>query len=154
MLVSSESHNNERNNAMNLNSAYPSRFLSAEDLNGQDVTVTISNVTQETLGQGKDAQQKLVAEFAGKKKAMVLNKTNAKTIAKLYGDETDEWVGKKITIGPREVEFQGDLILALRVSLKAPAAGAAPAKAAKPAPAAEPADQDGNNVENSDDVGF
>jgi len=116
--------------------------------------VTISEVTQEILGQGKDAQQKLVASFVGKKKAMVLNKTNAKTIAKLYGDETDGWTSKRITIGAREVEFQGDMILALRVSLKAPAAAGAPAKAAaKPAPVAEPSDQDGGNVE-EDSVGF
>ena len=140
---------------MNLNDAYPSRFLSAEDLNGQDVTVTIANVTQETLGQGKDAQQKLVASFVGKKKAMVLNKTNAKTIAKLYGDETDGWVGQRITIGARDVEFQGDMILALRVSLKAPAPAGAVKPAAKsaPAPIVEPSDNDGGNVE-ADDVGF
>ena len=116
--------------------------------------MTISEVTQEILGQGKDAQQKLVASFVGKKKAMVLNKTNAKTIAKFYGDETDGWTSKRITIGAREVEFQGDMILALRVSLKAPAAAGAPAKAAaKPAPVAEPSDQDGGNVE-EDSVGF
>ena len=141
---------------MNLNDAYPSRFLSAEDLNGQDVTVTIANVTQETLGQGKDAQQKLVASFVGKKKAMVLNKTNAKTIAKLYGDETDGWAGKRITIRAQEVEFQGDMILALRVSLKAPPAFGAPAKAAaRPAPVVEPSDNDGGNVDpEADNVGF
>ena len=140
---------------MNLNDAYPSRFLSAEDLNGQDVTVTIANVTQETLGQGKDAQQKLVASFVGKKKAMVLNKTNAKTIAKLYGDETDGWTGKRITIGAREVEFQGDMILALRVSLKAPAAPAANAAKVAPKAVVEPSDNDGGNVDpQADDVGF
>lgn len=133
---------------MNLNDAYPSRFLSAEDLNGQDVTVTITSVELERIGQGKDAADKLVIGFHGKKKQFVANKTNAKTIAKLHGDETDGWIGKRITLGPREVEFQGDMVTALRVSLKPP--GAAPAKPAVAKP--EPSDNDGSNVD--PDVGF
>lgn len=132
---------------MNLQTAYPSRYLSAEDLNGQDVTMTIAGVTMETLGQGRDSQQKLVASFVGKKKAFVLNKTNAKTIAKLYGDETDGWVGKRITIRAQEVEFQGDMVLALRVSLKAPAQAGKPAAATAAAPVAAPSDNDGGPID-------
>ena len=132
---------------MNLSDAYPSRFLSAEDLNGQDVTVTIASVSLERIGQGKDAADKLVIGFSGKKKFFVANKTNAKTIAKLHGDETDAWVGQRITLGPRDVEFQGDMVTALRVSLKAPAAGAAPAK---PVPA--PSDNDGGPLDDEDQI--
>jgi hypothetical protein len=144
---------------MNLNQAYPSKYLTAEDLNDQSATVTISDVVQERLGQGKDASDKLVISFQGKKKSLVCNKTNAKTIAKVLGsDETDDWIGQRIIIEPREVEFQGDMVLALRVSLKKPAAPAAAPAAhgmmGKPAQRAEAAPQqaveDGEESEASD----
>ena len=120
---------------MKIGQAYPSNFLKADDLQGKDVVVTIEGCELESIGQGHDKQDKLILHFVGKQKAMVLNKTNAKTIAKLYGDETDDWVGKRITLSPREVEFQGDMVLAIRVSLRAPGsvASAAPVPVAAPA---------------------
>jgi len=136
---------------MNLNEAFPSAFLKAQDLNNKSVTVEIASVELTELGQGRDKETKLLVSFRGKEKKLVCNKTNASTIAKLYGDDTDGWIGNKITLQPREVEFQGDMVLAIRVSLMKP--GAAPAKpvakAAAPAPA--PSDNDGGNV---NDVGF
>ncbi len=149
---------------MNLSQAYPSKFLTAEDLNGRDATVTISSVDLEEIGQGRDKSSKLVIGMMGKKKLFVVNKTNAKTIEKVLGSsETDDWIGKRITIGPREVEFQGDMVTALRVSLKAPAAAAAAAPthgpmgkplnrpATNPQPEPEPSDQDGGGVESSEE---
>ena len=117
---------------MKLNDAYPSRFLTAEDLNGKDIAVTIASVELEDIGQGHDKSKKLVITMTGKKKAFVVNKTNAGTIAKVLGtDETEEWVDRQIIIGPREVEFQGNMVWSIRVSLKKPATASA-----KPAPAA------------------
>jgi len=140
---------------MKVSQAFPSNFLKADDLNGQAVTVTIASVELEEIGQGRDKEEKLVVKFQGKSKGMICNKTNANTIAKLHGDDTDAWVGQRITIVPREVEFQGEMVLALRVSLQKPAQmnSPAPVKAA-PAPVQqEPADQDGGNVED-DSVTF
>ena len=82
--------------------AFPSSFLKADDLGGKQVEVTIESVTMEELGQGADKQQKLIIAFRGKDKKLVCNKTNANTIAGLYGDDTDAWVGQKIAIMPRE----------------------------------------------------
>jgi len=124
---------------VNLNEAYPSRYITADDLNGQDVTVTISAVNLEEIGQGRDKERKLVISLAGKQKQFVCNKTNATTISKVLGStETEDWVGKRITIGPREVEFQGSMVWALRVSLKAPAAAGVKPAATRPAPRPEP----------------
>jgi hypothetical protein len=116
---------------MKLSEAFPSNFLKADDLNGKPVTLTISNVEMESLGQGKDKESKLIVQFKGTEKKLVCNKTNANTIGKLYGDDTDAWLGQRITIKPMEVEFQGEMKLAIRVSLTKPApAAAAPVKAA------------------------
>lgn len=125
-----------------ISDAFPSKYLSAQDLNGRDVTVTISRATIEEIGKGADKDRKIVLSFAGKQKQLVCNKTNAKVIAGLHGDDTDLWIGKAITICPREVEFQGDMVWAIRVSLKAPTSAPAKVEAPKPAPAATEEDQD------------
>lgn len=116
---------------MKLTEAYPSAFLKADDLNGKQVRLTIEDVTLEEIGQGKDKEKKLIVSFVGKEKKLVLNKTNAKTISKLYGDETDGWIDKDIIIAAREVEFQGDMVWSIRVSLSKPTAAEPVAAAAK-----------------------
>ena len=127
---------------MKIGQAYPSDFLKADDLGGKEVTVTIASCEFESIGQGHDKEQKLILSFVGKSKRMVLNKTNARTVAKLYGDETDMWPGKRIAIAAKEVEFQGDQVWALRVSLKAPA----PAGVPLPPPPPVVADDEGDGV--------
>lgn len=130
-----------------ISDAFPSKYLAAADLNGNNVTVTISRASIEEIGQGADKDRKIVLSFAGKNKQFVCNKTNAKVIAGLHGDDTDDWLGKSITLCPREVEFQGDMVLAIRVSLQRPAAPSAKKETAtttktaagkKAAPATEP----------------
>ena len=46
---------------------------------------------------------------------MVLNKTNCKTIEKIYSPFTDEWLGKKITVFAQKVKAFGDMVDALRI---------------------------------------
>lgn len=111
---------------MKVSQAFPSGFLKADDLQGKAVTVTIETVDLEEIGQGRDKSEKLLISFRGKEKKLVCNKTNANTIAKLHGDDTDAWLGQKITLMPREVEFQGDMVWAIRVSLQKPGTAAAP----------------------------
>jgi hypothetical protein len=132
---------------MNINDAFPSDYLKADDLKGKNVTVVIADASIEMIGQGHQKERKLVLSFFGKDKKLVCNKTNASTIQKLYGIETDDWKGKAITLSPREVEFQGDMVWAIRVSLQKPAETAAIAAPVPPPPAAKKADLD-------DDVPF
>ncbi len=125
---------------MNISDAFPSNYLKAADLQGRNVTVTIAGATIEEIGQGQKKDRKLVLSFFGKEKALVCNKTNASTIEKLYGSDTDAWIGQPIILCAREVEFQGEMVMAIRVSLQRPNPPAAPARVAPqpvtPAPAA------------------
>jgi len=95
---------------------YPSKWLAAADLDEQDLIVTIAGISQETLGD--DA--KWVLYFEDQEKGLVLNKTNTRTIAGLYGDDTDDWIGQQITLYPTWVDFQGKQTEAIRVRPKQP----------------------------------
>lgn len=106
--------------------AYPSKNLSAADLNEQDLIITITGVESQAFD---DDATKLVAYCQEVDKGFVLNKTNARTIAGMYGDDTDDWIGKRITLYPTWVDFQGKQTEAIRVRPKPPR------EAKKPAPA-------------------
>jgi hypothetical protein len=96
---------------MNIGEAFPSKYLSAADLQGRPATVRMGEVTKEIL----DREEKLILAFQGKKKTMVLNKTNATKIAEIHGQETNDWYDKTIEIYAAEVDFQGRTVDAIRV---------------------------------------
>ena len=117
---------------MNINASFPSNYLKASDLQGQEVVVTIDRVEMEEVGQGKDKEAKPIIYFRGKQKGVVLNKTNASTITSIVGSgETDDWTGHRVCLFVREVEFQGSMVPAIRIKAVATTAKRAP----KPAPA-------------------
>lgn len=97
---------------MNINEAFPSKFLKAPDLNGGSPTVTIDRVTVEEVGEG---ERKPCVYFVGKEKGVVLNKTNATNIADAYGPDTDDWTGKKVTLFTAWVDFNGRSMEAIRI---------------------------------------
>lgn len=110
---------------MKISEAFPGSWLKSADLGDEDHVVTVKEVHTELLGQGTDKQLKLVVEFDELDKALVCNKTNATTITKLYGDETDDWVGKRIVLWVNnDVQFGSEVVSAIRVRPRKP--GAAP----------------------------
>ncbi len=109
----------------NYRSWFPSKYICAEDLRGEVVPVTIERITQEEMPNG-DGELRPVLYFRGAKKGMVLNKTNAKRIASIYGEDTDDWIGKEILIYPSETDLRGETVPCIRV--KQPVASPAPAR--------------------------
>lgn len=91
-------------------------YIFAFDLNGKDVTVTISRVEQGMLAStGGRKTKKPVVFFEGKDKGLALNATNAKTIASLYGNYVEKWVGKQITLFPTTATMGGETVEAIRI---------------------------------------
>jgi hypothetical protein len=130
-----------------LSEMHPSKWLSAADLDEEDLTVTMKRIEQERIGQGSQADDKWVLYFKGQDKGLVLNKTNAKTIAGLYGDDTDNWMGKPITLFPTQVDMQGKQVDAIRVRNKPPKAKASkPEKTAEAVGATADSDDDGEDI--------
>lgn len=96
-------------------SMFDRKYVGAWDLGGKDVTVKIVQVKAENLQNRSGSNKKPVVYFAGTDKGLALNKTNAKIIADMYGKNTDEWVGKLITIYPTQTQFGRDEVDAIRV---------------------------------------
>lgn len=111
-----------------LGEMFPSNYLKAADCDDADLVLTVRDIKQKSMGQGKDKEDKWVLYFAEVEKGLVLNKVNTNTIAKLHGDDTDDWEGKKIALYATEVEFQGQVSLGIRVRLQAPRAKGKAAK--------------------------
>lgn len=98
-----------------LNDIFGGNFLKAEDLQGKSIPVTISAVDVKEFDDGN----KLILSFAGKDKKLVCNRTNASIIQEVLGSsDTDDWVGQKVTLITKKVEFQGKLVPAIRVKLE------------------------------------
>ena len=96
---------------MKLDQAFPSNYLKCSDLNGREITATISEVKMEDVGD----DHKPVVYFRGAQKGLVLNKTNGYSIGDIYGDDTDNWIGRKITLFPDKTSYQGKRVDCVRV---------------------------------------
>ena len=114
---------------MNIDSAFPSKYLKASDIGENQPVVTIDRIAVEPVG--RDQEMKPIVYFVGKTKGIVLNKTNAKLISNIAkSEDTDDWTGIKVRLIATEVEFQGDLVMSLRVREIKKATKAAPEGAA------------------------
>lgn len=88
---------------------------------GEEKTGTIDYVKSESVmnADGK-SEECIVAHFKEKDlKPLILNKTNCKTITKLYATPyIENWAGKKITLCVKQVKAFGDVTDAVRVKNK------------------------------------
>lgn len=102
---------------MKASDMFPSRYLKASDLGEATPIVTIASVGVESLGSEEEKENKPVLYFEGKDKGLVCNKTNWSTLTDLFGEETDDWKGKKIKLMTAEVAYKGKMTLCIRISL-------------------------------------
>lgn len=96
------------------------RFLSGDEIPGE-ITVEIERVTkEETFNPSSNSKEDVLAVyFKGAKKGIILNKTNAKAIAKVAGTPYQEdWIGTKIIIYPKDGKFFGEQMKVVRVKIQ------------------------------------
>ena len=97
---------------------------------GSDLIVTIDYVRyEEVVGTNGRKENKVVAHFVEKNiKPMILNKTNMKTITKVYKTPyIEEWGGRKIQIYfDKTVKFARDTVGGLRIRNFVPAQNTVP----------------------------
>ncbi len=109
---------------------FPSKFVKSGELPpGEDVTLTIHRVSMQDLPRTDGTQSRLpVVEFAemqrrpeSLQKRLVLNKTNARVIAALYGPVANEWIGKRITLYATTCQAFGKTTDCIRIRETVPA---------------------------------
>jgi hypothetical protein len=99
-------------------SAFPSKFIKADDLGATRPIGTIASVDFETVGNGANADRKLVVRFdESTLKPLVLNRINCETIAEITGtDDYAQWVGHRIQLFATKTEFQGKRVACIRIA--------------------------------------
>jgi hypothetical protein len=105
---------------MKRSEAFPTKYLSKDDVHAPTVGI-IERIVNETLGTGDDQEIKPILYFSsGLPKPMVINTTNWTNVEAIYGDESDNWIGKSIEVWvDPSVVYGGKRIGGLR--LRAPA---------------------------------
>ena len=113
---------------------YGTRFLSAGDLKGKEWTGEIVETHDEVFTDNGVEKTKTVVEFKNFPKPLVLNQTNALSIAKILDeDDTDDWIGGRVIVHPDLVQFGGKIVDGVRIKAQAPEARPTREKVAKKA---------------------
>ena len=108
---------------MKTNDVFPSKYLKAEDdlFDNGDVKVSIKSVVSESLtSRDKGEETKPVMYFNELDKGLILNKTNWGACVKMYGDESDNWIGEPVTLITMDVDAFGDIVSAIRIKKEKP----------------------------------
>ena len=103
------------------------RFIYAFDLGGNETTVEISKVIAgELVVEGGAKKRAPVLFFKGKEKGLALNSTNSKTIAALYGNYVERWIGQSVTLYPTTTKMAGETVECIRIKPRKPGKVATP----------------------------
>jgi hypothetical protein len=113
-----------------------SQYLKHEDLGGRNVLVTIERVEIEEIKSETGKEQKPVVYFLGKGKGLILNRTNADSIASILGtDETDDWQGQQVVLyTDHKIQFGSKRVSGIRITKVPKAAPSRPVRPVEPEP--------------------
>ena len=98
---------------------FPSRYLKAADLQEKPLTLTIEQVFRDQVRMTNGAvTEKYILRFKETEKELILNKTNAKGIAKLLREpKAVNWAGSVIVLKPTTCEAFGEIVACIRVDM-------------------------------------
>lgn len=105
------------NPEMHVDLMFPSRYLRAADFEGKPVSLTILEVVKDQvqMATGQKAE-KYILRFRETEKELILNKTNAKAVAKvLHEPRAVKWPGERIVLKPTTCEAFGEIVDCIRV---------------------------------------
>jgi hypothetical protein len=103
---------------------FPTKYLASHDLKGADVTLTVRAVVMEVIESPRGDETRPVVYFketaertkpGAEEKRLILNRTNASTIAKMHGNDADQWKDKQVTLFSTTVSAFGDQVEAIRI---------------------------------------
>ena len=86
---------------MSFDELYPGTYVKAGEFNGKPATLTIKSVKREMLSNGTGGEEgAVIVAFSETEKLFVMNKTNAVCLRAMWGDDSGEWQGHKVTLHP------------------------------------------------------
>lgn len=101
---------------MNINAAFKGDYIAAVEFEGKTPTLTIARVAVVELeGEDGTRKSKPVVYFRETKRGWVMCRTTAASVAAMFGVETSQWAGKRVTLLAREVDVGSEKKPAIRV---------------------------------------
>ena len=115
-----EKTSKQDNPQMHVDLMFPSRYLKAADLQEKPMSLTITQVFRDQVRMTNGSiTEKYVLRFKETDKELILNKTNAKGIAKLLREpKAVNWAGSVIVLKPTTCEAFGEIVDCIRVEMK------------------------------------
>ena len=134
---------------MDMNSAFPSKYLRACDVAAAPIKGRIESVYMDKVGDGEKPILMFMAN--GEEQKVVLNRINTDILIQAYGSESENWRGQLVKAYKDRTQFQGKMVDCIR--LKTP-----PQQEQPPAPPQrEPGWEPGQEIETDepdDELGF
>ena len=99
------------------NRSYAGQYLNSVQID-RPVTVKIASLQTETVKswqKGAKPTERVILKFEGKEQGMVVNKTNFKKLAELFGWDSDGWVGKEVTLVTVQKEAFGRVVDSIEI---------------------------------------
>jgi hypothetical protein len=88
---------------------------------GETLTVKLNKVVKEMVTGADSKKEECIVAYLQDQKPMILNKTNCKSIAKIYDSPfIEDWTGKNIILYVAKIKAFGDIVEALRVKEQLP----------------------------------
>ncbi len=96
---------------------FPSRYLKYADLDGKRHLLTVARVTDELVGQGRDAETKPVVYWKEDSwKPLVMNVTNCQMLEDITGSsDQDDWAGTHVAIFPTKTQYMKRMVDCVRL---------------------------------------
>jgi hypothetical protein len=102
---------------MNFRKLIASDYIAAADFGGKQPTLTIKSVQLVGLEDEKGKQQRRgVIHFKEAERGWILNRTNVEYLAAMFGQETDLWIGKRVTLLSVPVQFGAEKTEGIRIA--------------------------------------
>ena len=110
-------------NATTLDELFPSNYLRAVDIKGEQVfTIKELKIEQLKNRETQKDEPKVILYFEEDPKSIVLNKTNKNTLEAMYGNVIADLIGKKVILHTPDVEGFGKVAPAIRIKAQRPPA--------------------------------
>ncbi len=105
-----------KDSKMNIFSTELFQYISGDMIGSGSITLTIADVTMKSLSSQQGDETKPVVSFRDRDKELILNKTNARFLAKELGPETDNWRGMRIKLIAPEISAFGRMVRAVTIN--------------------------------------